>query len=337
MKKLIIATTMMFTTGVNFAQDFHLSQYEMAPQYMNPALTGVFFGQDFDYRLGLNFRSQWKSILPKSYSTTALSYDMKLKDKYDKFGVGGFLISNNAVAGDFKTFALMLGGSYEIMEKNAPHSLTAGVQLGFMNLSTPTGDFTFDQQYSSTAEGGFDASLDNGENFNRQSIFRFDGNLGIHYKYLDKSSQWHPFGGLSLYHILRPKESFTGQNVKIPIRWNFVAGTDYQIDDQWSITPQILFMSQAKAYDFNIGVLAGYNFSERNNVVYRGLFGVSYRHKDAVIIHAGINKSNQILRLSYDLNISSLKAYTRSRGAFEISLILTAKRGEPLFKSVASF
>lgn len=337
MKKLYILLVFVFTWEVNQAQDFHLSQYEMAPQYLNPAMTGVFYGQDFDYRLGMNFRSQWKSILPKSYSTTSLGYDMKLEDKYEKFGVGGFIISNNAVAGSFKTFTLMLGGSYEVMEKNSPHSLTVGLQLGFMNLSTPTNDYTFDQQYSASTEGGFDIALDNGENFNRQSLFRFDGNIGVQYKYLEKSSKWNPFGGLSLYHIMRPKESFTGHNVKLPIRWNFTLGTDYKIDDKWMVTPQILFMTQAKATDFNIGILAGYNFSSKTNVTYRGLFGASYRNKDAVIIHAGINKQNQILRFSYDINISPLKAYTQSRGAFEISLILTAKRGEPIFKSIASF
>jgi type IX secretion system PorP/SprF family membrane protein len=322
---------------VNFAQDFHLSQYDQAPQYLNPALTGAFFGEDFDYRLGVNFRSQWKSILPKSYSTTSVSFDMNLPDKYQKFGVGGFLISNNAVAGEFKTFTFMLSGSYQVMEKRSPHSLTTGLQLGFMNLSTPTNDFTFDQQYSATAEGGFDASLNNGENFNRQSIFRFDANLGVFYKYIDRDSKLKPFGGISLYHIVRPKESFTGFNNKIPIRWNFNIGTDYKIDDQWTITPQILWMTQAKATDLNIGVMAGYNFAKKERVTYMGLFGFSYRSKDAFIIHAGINKSNQILRLSYDINTSSLNAYTRGRGAFEISLIMTARRGEPIFKSFASF
>ena len=337
MKKISITIAFAITSLVINAQDFHLSQYEQAPLYQNPALTGAFLGEDFDYRLGMNFRSQWKSILPKSFSTTALSYDMKLKDDYKKFGVGGFLISNNAVAGNFKTFTFMLGGSYQVMEDKAPHSLTVGLQLGFMNLSTPNNEFTYDQQYSESVEGGFDISLNNGESFNRQSIFRFDGNLGVHYKYLEKSSQWNPFGGLSLYHILRPKESFTGYNKKIPIRWNFTIGTDYKIDEKWMITPQILFMTQSKATDLNLGILAGYNFSSKTNVTYRGIFGASYRNKDAVIIHAGINKANQILRLSYDINVSPLKSYTRSRGAFEISLILTAKRGEPIFKGIASF
>lgn len=93
----------------------------------------------------------------------------------------------------------------------------------------------------------------------------------------------------------------------------------------------------AQATDLNFGVLAGYNFSSKTNVTYRGIFGASYRNKDAVIIHAGINKANQILRLSYDINVSPLKSYTRSRGAFEISLILTAKRGEPILKGISSF
>ena len=43
-------------------QDFHLSQYDAAPMYLNPALVGQFDGQ---YRLHGHYRTQWGSVSTK--------------------------------------------------------------------------------------------------------------------------------------------------------------------------------------------------------------------------------------------------------------------------------
>jgi len=48
--------------------------------------------------------------------------------------------------------------------------------------------------------------------------------------------------------------------------------------------------------------------------------GVYYRPNDAVIPYIGIGTPKMQLGLSYDINISSLKTATQSRGGFEISL-----------------
>lgn len=338
MKKILLFTVLLVSLARVSAQDFHLSQYDMAPQYLNPALTGVFLGKDIDYRLGMNFRSQWASILPNSYASTNIGFEMKLKGKLDRFGVGTYVINENAISKSFNSLTAMIGCSYQVMKKNNKHSLSTGIQLGILNLSRDMNNLTFDTQYTGNVPGGFDIGVPNEEsNLSNQSVIRFDGNYGILYKYINQNSKFRPFMGLSLYHFLQPKESFNSLNQEIPIRWNINVGSDIQLNSKFAITPQILVMMKAKAIDFNIGALATYSFSSKSKISYQGIFGLSIRSKDAFIIHAGINKGNQIIRLSYDLNTSSLNTFTKGKGGFELSLILTAKRGESFLKSFTSF
>lgn len=332
-KYIVILVSFLFSPYLK-GQDYHLSQYDAQPLYLNPALTGVFNNSEIDYRIGLNFRTQWKALLPKPYSTFSAYYDQKINEK---FSAGGYVINNRAVSGAYNTFTLMASGSYNVIEKDQDHFLTTGLQIGLINMATTGQDFTYDQQYDANSESGFNTQLDNGEYYSKQSIFRFDANFGIYYKYQASGSKIKPFVGISSFHLAMPKESFTGANNKLPIRWVANTGAEYQLNEQWTLIPNILYMSQAKANDFNIGVSAHYKFNEKSEANYKGIFGINYRNKDALIFHLGIIKDDQILRFSYDYNTSFLKNYSNGRGAFEVSLILTGKKGEPFLKSFSSF
>lgn len=317
------------------SQDFHLTQYDAAPQYLNPALTGIFDRKDADYRFGINYRSQWKAMLSKPYATAGLNYEMKINEQIS----GGLMVmSNKAQSGDYNSFILGLSGSYRIIkDADAPHQLSTGLQLGLLNLSTSGTNFNFGTQYSVDSETGFDQTIDNGESFSSQSIFRFDAAFGIYYKYQDEGSKWHPFIGVSVYHIPQPKESFTGHDSRYPMRWNVHGGVNYLMDEKWILTPTFLYMSQARASEINAGLLASYMMKEKGEIEYRLLFGLNYRHQDAIAFQLGVMKSYNSLRLSYDFNNSYLKNYTNGKGAFELSLIFHMKKGEDFFKALTSF
>ena len=51
------------------AQDFHLSQYDAAPMFLNPALVGQFEGK---YRVHGQYRTQWGSVSSKPFNTAAI-------------------------------------------------------------------------------------------------------------------------------------------------------------------------------------------------------------------------------------------------------------------------
>src|SRR5206468_2671076 len=93
------------------AQDFHLTQYDAFPLYLNPALTGNYPNEEgADYKIAQVFRSQWHSVVSKPFTTYGLSIDHVIK----RFGVGGYLLNNRVGAINFNTFNFQLSGSYSI-------------------------------------------------------------------------------------------------------------------------------------------------------------------------------------------------------------------------------
>jgi len=64
------------------AQDFHYSQFYNAPMSFNPALTGIFNG---DERISASLRDQWRSV-PVPWFNFSVGYDRKFYPKKAKNG-----------------------------------------------------------------------------------------------------------------------------------------------------------------------------------------------------------------------------------------------------------
>ncbi len=317
-----------FSKSIN-AQDFHLAQYDAFALYLNPALTGSFSGEDADYRASTIYRSQWRSLSRKPFATYGLAYDMP----YKKFGIGAYILNNKSGIANFNTLNFQLSGSYFITDpKKSPHTLNVGLQMGLFYKKFNPDNLLFESQYDNST-GTLNSDISNGENFDRTSLVKFDANLGVFYQYKDENKKYSPFVGVSIFHLSRPSESFSGEKNSIPMRFSVNAGSEFVVSEKVKITPTILYMNQANATELNVGVAGTYRIKEKNDLLY----GLNYRVKDAVIIHAGLKKDNIILRMSYDLNVSYLSAYTNRRGGFEISLIVFGKKNENPFKSMASF
>ena len=309
------------------AQDFHLSQYDMATQYLNPALTGMYCGEKGDYRIYNDYRSQW-SALTKPFSTIYLGYDMPLKKWDKKFGAGAYLIDNRGPAGTFNTLSFMASIAYNITHNSSDkHYLTTGLQLGLFYKNFDPNNFTFDNQYSAS-EGGFDQSIPSNESFPHTSLLRFDANYGIFYKYVDAEKKVHPYVGITVQHLTMPNESFTSVKDQIPMKFNFQVGCDLIVSDKLKLDPRFLYMYQVHANEINGGLLAFYKIGATG---FEAMLGGDYRSEDAIVVHIGIKAGQDIFRFSYDINNSYLNAFTGGRGAWEFSLILTGVKGQPLF------
>lgn len=319
--KYLICAIAIATGGTLYAQDFHLTQYDAAPQYLNPALTGLFMGTDAGFRVNSNYRSQWRALPIKPYTTLSLGYDQP----YKRFGVGGFIINNRSGIGHFNTFEAMASGSYRIIDDPAyKHNLSVGLQMGLMYKSFDPSQYLYDEQYS-VSYGGLNPDLPNGENIEKNTMFRFDANMGVFYKYRDENRWYHPFMGLSLYHVTRPNDSFTSFIRRLPIHYIGNLGADMIVNEKIRLRPDFLFMYQAKAREITFGLLGFYHIEDTE---YDAMLGAHYRNKDAVMIHAGIQRENNIFRVSYDINTSYLNNFSRGRGAIEFSLIYMGKKKE---------
>jgi type IX secretion system PorP/SprF family membrane protein len=332
MKK--IAYTLGFVLmGVNaMSQNFHMSQYDNMLQQVNPAYIGYGIGRNEDYRAALAHRNQWSMITSRPYRSFLFSYDQKIDEK---FSAGGYFISNNSGLDNINSFNLMLGGSYNIIQdRTGEHNLKAGLQLGIFHRSVNYNSFIFDSQYNENT-GGFDGAIASGELFERNNFTRLDAGIGMYYEMNKKREMFNPFGGLSIRHISFPNESMSLDKFRLPIHYIVHGGTNILINKEWSVAPNVLFMYQKKAYEFNFGAMANYRISETD---YNVLFGLNHRFRDAVILHAGFKYKSSVIRFSYDINTSYLKNYTNSRGAFEFSISYigsfreTARLFKPSFK-----
>lgn len=312
------------------AQDFHLSQYDAAELYMNPGTTGMFQGEKGSYRITSDYRAQWRSLGMRPFNTAYISFDMPLEKSDNKWGVGGFLLSNHAAPGLFRTMQVMGSGAYNIMNTSREHYLTAGVQMGIIYKSINHAEYTFDEQYDASS-GSFNSSLDDGENFTRLNAIGFDAAIGIHYKYVAPFQEYHPFASFSIQHLTKPNESMTGTKSKMPMRFNVQAGCDFEVTEELTLSPRFLYMNQKAAWEANGGLLAYYKIK---NSTLEAIAGCDYRHKDAIIAHIGFRQGKSIFRFSYDVNISGLNGYTNSRGAWEFSLILVGVKNQPLFRPI---
>jgi type IX secretion system PorP/SprF family membrane protein len=325
----IVSLLIAFGAMTLTAQDYHLSQYDAAPLYLNPALAGLSHDVEGDYRVTIDSRSQWRALGNKPFSTQYAGFDMVMHQWDKRFGVGGYLINNRGGIGSFNTFNFMASGAYDIInDASSPHVLRTGLNIGLMNKSVKFDNYSFDSQYS-YLNGGFDQSLNNNENNLNNSLFRFDAAMGIYYKYVEKGKPYQPAAGLSVHHFTMPRDAFFETRARLPMRWVFHTDCFFELNEKMYITPKVLFMHQAKANELNVGLSYGYIINEEYSIIP----GIYYRNKDAFVFDIGFKFANNILRLGYDVNTSYLSQFTGGRGAFEVSLVVVGVKGKSVLPS----
>jgi type IX secretion system PorP/SprF family membrane protein len=316
MKKLVLSITILFGCAIStiHAQDAQFSQMEDLSQVFNPATTGVFNQNDIS--LGAAYRNQWSS-LSSSINSFVLSFE--LPPFLQRWGVGAYLKNTDEI-GIINTFSFNASGSYFITDpRNDKYLISAGLQLGFIYKRINTENMTFDQQYEA---GNFNPDIASGETFIRQNTTMPDVNIGFYYRNINEAKHFRPYGGFSVFHITYPVEQFLdGTKSHLPLRYFAQLGASYDINDLTNISPNIYYQRQREFQQLLINVLASYSIHQ---TPYKVIAGLGYRSQDAVIMYLGFQHGLNIFRFSYDFNVSSLKTYTRNRGALEFSLIYRA-------------
>lgn len=313
------------------AQDYHLSQYDANPHYLNPALIGERLFENKGIQFSANYRDQIGNYSKGagSFKTYAVGLDLPVSPK---FALGQYVLNNKSVDGAFNTLNIMLTGAYNVIHKKEDtqdkHNLSIGVQLGLLNQNIYPENFTFDSQYSTLVADGFDRNLPTGENFAQTNFYRFNANTGLYYRYRATNEKLIAYGGASLYNITRPNQSVFDAMSKLPFRWNFHAGAFYKASERITLNPTLLYITQAAAQEFNYGILLHYQLNKTGQFTSAPIVGLSVRNKNAFILHAGLKANGNIFRVSYCfVNSSDLKTY-RNKG-LEFSLVYTFKSHNP--------
>lgn len=320
LKQLLFALLLFTTAGVR-AQDFHLTHYDAAKIYLNPAMTGMFDGY---YRIHANYRNQWSAVATKPFQTAAIAFDMP----FGRYGGGVQIMNNRAGYGNYNVLQMNFSGAYDLqLDKGNIHHAAFGMEVGVMQKSVDFGRLTFDNQYSMADGGGFDVSLPNGENYNSERVYLLDISAGGLYYYAKEGSRFNPFIGFSAFHLNRPTETFFGIANKLPIHYIIHAGSRIGINERLQLQARVLQMWQINDKETVVGLLANIYLPNSDSYV---IVGPSFRSKDAAIMEVGLKKGPFTYRMSYDVNVSTLKPATNNRGGIEFSVIYIAKRKTPV-------
>ncbi len=321
-KKFLIVATFLFTLFFAKAQDPHFSQFFASPLTLNPALTGKFDGT---IRVAGNYRNQWPAF-SNVYTTSTLSVDFPiLKSRipdYDTWGVGILALTDQAGGGVLSNNYLGLSTSYhKALDENGFQQLGIGFQGTYGQKRLNTNNLKFEDQLTPFGFTGVTQEVFNTQNVN---INYLDMNAGILFS--NSTNETNNFYvGASMYHINRPRESFQGGNWNIASRTTLSAGGYFPVSDILTLHASGIYQLQNKASETVIGgALAAAIDPESDNPsnVYIGSW---IRLNDAIIPYLGLEFSGFRIGATYDVNVSSLKAGSESRGGMEISVIYVKK------------
>lgn len=317
-----------------YGQDIHFSQFYQTPLIINPALTGTFNGQ---IRVIMNYKDQWGSVVDKPYRTYAVSYDMTLfKEKWENGYLGaGFSVYKDK-AGNSELGILLLNLSLSgIITLNNRQKLSAGLQGGFAQRSINYDGLYWGKYYENGnfIEYNTDPVLTSGISHN----YTFgDFAAGVSWSLAKNSinitsnDQFVANVGIALFHVNKPKQEFftagTDETEKLYPRFVLHGGTYIGLKNtNINLLPSILFLQQGPTSEVNIGLMARYTIREESR--YTGfvketavLLGGYFRAGDAIIPTVMFEIANFAVGVSYDVNISGLKAASSGKGGVEISL-----------------
>ncbi len=315
-RKLLVIIFIICALGKLKAQDVHLSMYDAAPLFLNPAMTGLFDGE---WRLHGQYITQWKEVNFKPYNTSLISFEKPFKN----WGFGAQVSNLSAGIGNYNVLQGIFSISYSVpLDQPKNHNISFGLQGGITQKDLEYQLHTYDNQYSTKDGGGFDQGVNNGETFNSDQFYTPNFNAGAMYYYVKQQSFLNPFIGISVFNLIKSKESFFNQENSTYNRYYIHLGSRLNITEIFYVLPKVLIMNQGNFNEQTFASDIGYYFKGSD---FHLLGGLVYRNKDAFVISLGAKKNNITGKVAYDINSSSLNSASTGRGALEISITYIKK------------
>jgi len=328
MKKILLFTFFIAAfVQTGRSQDQQFTQFFATPLTLNPGMTGGFEGR---YRVGAIYRDQWRQVLENPIRTFAVAADLRFdapgKSVYDDaFGLGLMFFNDKVNVVDFSTTQIALSMAYhKSLGSDNRHYLSLGIQGGHTQRNINYESLDFQDEF----DGVNGYSLGTGETLPENNFAYADFNVGLNYT-ARFGRAGALFAGAAMHHFLQPNISFyenTGDGDKLYMKLSGqLAATIPLKGSRTSIMPRVLFAKQGPHTQVNAGAnfrtamgkygttafhIGGWARPVRNN----DSFGL-----DAVVALVGIEFSNVLVGLSYDLNLKAL-SFNQRQGAFEISV-----------------
>ncbi|MFK7950108.1 MAG: PorP/SprF family type IX secretion system membrane protein [Saprospiraceae bacterium] len=316
LKHLLSLVFFLFSIGMINAQDIHFSQYDLSPMTLNPANAGAFKGT---VRIGGVYRDQWGSVLQgNQFRTPSLYVDAPIIRGFRKKDWVGVAVN----------FVNDQSGAYNYQQTNIGAALAYHIALDPMRKNI----LTIGGQYSQNQRRADGTALDWGDQFNSATgAFDLPGNpanildnvsyndlaAGITFRSRPRAGlTWNL--GASMFHILEPENSGLSTTTSVvPQKIVANAGATFDLNQNWQLTPQAFFATQAGTNEIIIQTIAGYKLGTNGFILN---MGAGYRVNDAAMVLAGLEFKNLRVGIAYDLNVSPLRTYSNYQGGFEVGV-----------------
>ena len=331
MKKLKFYLVALFVLNIIFltstgAQDLHYSQFYNAPQIANPALTGIFKG---DERYMANLRDQWRWV-PVPWFTFGGAYDRKfLPKKSDKYFWSGGVNFYHDRQGDSRLnlSTLNVSGSYSRI-LNASNIITGGLTLGLSSRGFSPADLTWDKQWNGVTA---DLTQGSGESFETERIYFLETGAGINYRY-QRSSRTKLDIGAGVLHIVEPNAGFyEGQDQKLPMNINLTGIASLYVIDPLDIQLHALHQIQGAYQETIIGALGKIYINQKRGKETQLHLGLGYRTSGSLIPTAALEYNQYYLGVNFDIDGTDFNSIEdSSRGALELHFRYTITHVKPL-------
>jgi type IX secretion system PorP/SprF family membrane protein len=317
-----LLVALLFSWSIN-AQDLHFSVPYRTSLQLNPALTGAIPG---DYRIMSAYKNQWASI-GAPFQTIYGSFDMKLlntNEDNNHLGSGISFFSDKAGKTSMGLTQMNLHFAYEFKIGNAQF-LSGGIQAGFVQRSANYEGIKWDVQYNGV---GYDPALPSGETNLPQNRSYLDAGAGITWEYVP-NKKFKAKIGWATYHLTMANASYLdGGADQLKLRMALHGEAELMLNEQFTLLPQFVSMLKGPSLEIIAGGFVKYVTGERSKYTDATIpstlsLGAFYRYDDAVIVSL-IYEYRQLISIgvSYDVNLSPLKAASASRGGAEITLVI---------------
>ncbi len=298
------------------SQDFHFSNYTLVPLYVNPSQSGFFNG---DVRFNILYRSQWGSI-SKPFSTFMFSGDLGMwRDRSVYPGIGLVAFLDRAGTSRMGILKIQFSPSAIIkISENMLISAGIGGSASQYSVNTTSGDLRWN----------IENSVEIKETAGNISSWTFDGSAGISFLYssgastLSSNDAFVINAGIAMHHLLSSPVKFLSRDY-LPGRFTAHASSFIGIKNtNFGIIPSVIFMVQRPTHEISASIFMRITVKEQSR--FTGLIkesainiGVHWRVGDAIAPVILFEYAYYAFGLSYDLNISRLRAATSLRGGPE--------------------
>lgn len=321
-KKLLHTILFLSVTLFAAAQDPHFSQFYASPLTLNPAFAGKFDG---DIRVAGIHRNQWPSI-NKAFVTTSAAVDFRIMKnriaENDTWGVGLMGFSDQSANGAVKfNFASVGTAFHKGLDEEGYHQVGAAFQATYANMLINVSNLKFLDQLTPLGFTGVTNELFNNSSLKNSYV---DVNAGVLYNG-STNDQNNFYFGISMYHINRPRQSFTGAFFLLNPRTSIHAGGYFPAGQSGTLHVSGLYSTQGKASEALLGGAYQFLVSDNGYKPTSVYVGSWMRFGDAIIPYVGLEFGSFRLGATYDVNTSKLQTASNSQGGVEVSLIYIKK------------